>query len=104
VERLEGLRIADFSQLVQGPNTTEMLADMGADVIKIEPLHGDWQRDWSLRDADINGESVSFLTFSWGKRSIALNLKTRCAQRPHSKSSIPAMCCSRILDRALWIA
>lgn len=72
---LEGLRIADFSQLVQGPNATQMLADMGADVIKIEPLHGDWQRNWSLRDAYINGESVSFLTFNRGKRSIALNVK-----------------------------
>src|SRR5256714_10254189 len=72
---LEGLRIADFSQLVQGPNATQMLADMGADVIKIEPLHGDWQRNWSLKDAYINGESVSFLTFNRGKRSIALSLK-----------------------------
>jgi crotonobetainyl-CoA:carnitine CoA-transferase CaiB-like acyl-CoA transferase len=52
-----------------------MLADMGADVIKIEPLQGDWQRNWSLKDAYINGESVSFLTFNRGKRSITLNLK-----------------------------
>ena len=72
---LEGLRIEDFSQLVQGPNATQMLADMGADVIKIEPLQGDWQRNWSLKDAYINGEAVSFLTFNRGKRSIALNLK-----------------------------
>jgi crotonobetainyl-CoA:carnitine CoA-transferase CaiB-like acyl-CoA transferase len=72
---LEGLRIADFSQLVQGPNATQMLADMGADVIKIEPLHGDWQRHWSLKDAYINGEAISFLTFNRGKRSIAVNVK-----------------------------
>ena len=72
---LEGLRIADFSQLVQGPNATQMLADMGADVIKIEPLHGDWQRSWSLKDAYLNGESLSFLTLNRGKRSITLNLK-----------------------------
>lgn len=52
-----------------------MLADMGADVIKIEPLQGDWQRHWSLKDAYINGEAVSFLTFNRGKRSITLNLK-----------------------------
>ena len=72
---LAGLRIADFSQLVQGPNATQMLADMGADVVKVEPLHGDWQRHWSLGDAYINGEALSFLTFNRGKRSIALNLK-----------------------------
>ncbi len=72
---LQGLRVADFSQLVQGPNATQLLADMGADILKIEPLQGDWQRNWSLGDAWINGESVSFLAFNRGKRSIALNLK-----------------------------
>jgi crotonobetainyl-CoA:carnitine CoA-transferase CaiB-like acyl-CoA transferase len=72
---LHGLRIADFSQLVQGPNATQQLADMGAEILKIEPLAGDWQRNWSLGDAWINGESVSFLAFNRGKRSIALNLK-----------------------------
>lgn len=72
---LQGLRVADFSQLVQGPSATQMMADMGAEVLKIEPLHGDWQRNWSLQDAWINGESVSFLTFNRGKRSITLNLK-----------------------------
>jgi crotonobetainyl-CoA:carnitine CoA-transferase CaiB-like acyl-CoA transferase len=77
---LAGLRIADFSQLVQGPNATQMLADMGADVIKIEPLTGDWQRNWSLKDAYINGEAVSFLTFNRGKRSIAMNLKQTAAK------------------------
>jgi crotonobetainyl-CoA:carnitine CoA-transferase CaiB-like acyl-CoA transferase len=72
---LEGLRVADFSQLVQGPNATQFLADMGAEILKIEPLKGDWQRNWSLGDAYINGESVSFLAFNRGKRSVALNLK-----------------------------
>lgn len=72
---LEGLRVADFSQLVQGPNATQMLADMGADIIKVEPLHGDWQRNWSIRDTYINGESLSFLAFNRAKRSITLNLK-----------------------------
>jgi crotonobetainyl-CoA:carnitine CoA-transferase CaiB-like acyl-CoA transferase len=67
--------VADFSQLVQGPNATQALADMGAEVLKIEPLQGDWQRNWSLGDAWINGESVSFLAFNRGKRSVALNLK-----------------------------
>lgn len=73
---LQGLRIADFSQLVQGPSATQMLADMGAEVLKIEPIKGDWQRHWSAGDAWINGESVSFLAFNRGKRSITLNLKS----------------------------
>lgn len=72
---LQGLRVADFSQLVQGPNASQQFADMGAEILKIEPLQGDWQRNWSLGDAWIDGESVSFLAFNRGKRSIALNLK-----------------------------
>lgn len=72
---LEGIRVADFSQLVQGPSATQMLGDMGADVIKIEPRGGDWQRNWSIYDSYLNGESLSFLAFNRAKRSITLNLK-----------------------------
>lgn len=77
---LEGIRVADFSQLVQGPSATQMLGDMGADVIKIEPRGGDWQRNWSIYDRYVNGESLSFLAFNRAKRSITLNLKD-----PHGK-------------------
>lgn len=72
---LDGLRVADFSQLVQGPSATQFLGDMGADIVKIEPRGGDWQRNWSLHDHYINGVSLSFLAFNRAKRSIALNLK-----------------------------
>ncbi|HUZ47498.1 MAG TPA: CoA transferase [Terriglobia bacterium] len=72
---LEGVRVADFSQLVQGPSATQFLGDLGADIIKIEPRTGDWQRNWSIYDQYINGESVSFLAFNRAKRSITLNLK-----------------------------
>lgn len=72
---LEGLRVADFSQLVQGPSATQFLGDLGADIIKIEPRGGDWQRNWSIYDQYINGQSVSFLAFNRAKRSITLNLK-----------------------------
>ena len=72
---LQGLRVADFSQLVQGPSATQFLADMGADIVKIEPRGGDWSRGWSIRDCFIKGESLSFLAFNRAKRSITLNLK-----------------------------
>jgi crotonobetainyl-CoA:carnitine CoA-transferase CaiB-like acyl-CoA transferase len=48
---------------------------MGAEIVKIEPRGGDWQRHWSLHDHFINRESLSFLTFNRGKRSITINLK-----------------------------
>lgn len=72
---LKGLRVADFSQLVQGPSATQMLGDMGADILKIEPRGGDWSRSWSVGDCFMNGESLSFLAFNRAKRSITLDLK-----------------------------
>jgi crotonobetainyl-CoA:carnitine CoA-transferase CaiB-like acyl-CoA transferase len=72
---LAGIRIADFTQLLQGPFATQMLADMGAEVIKIEPPKGDFFRGWSLGDRFPAGESLSFLTVNRNKRSIALDLK-----------------------------
>ena len=72
---LEGLRVADFTQLAQGPFSTQILGDLGADVIKIEPVKGDWMRHWSMANTWVNGEGVSFLTLNRNKRSIALDLK-----------------------------
>jgi crotonobetainyl-CoA:carnitine CoA-transferase CaiB-like acyl-CoA transferase len=72
---LKGLRVADFSQLVQGPSATQLLGDLGADVVKIEPLKGEWSRAWSIGDTFLQGESLSFLAFNRAKRSITLDLK-----------------------------
>lgn len=72
---LKGLVVADFSQLAQGPWATQMLGDMGADIIKIEPIKGDWMRHYSYDNLYPEGESISFLCFNRNKRSIALNLK-----------------------------
>lgn len=73
---LKGLRVADFTQLAQGPWATQMLGDMGADIIKIEPPKGDWMRHYAYGNHYPKGESVSFLSFNRNKRSITLNLKT----------------------------
>ncbi|HUO36040.1 MAG TPA: CaiB/BaiF CoA-transferase family protein [Candidatus Acidoferrum sp.] len=72
---LKGLRVADFSQLVQGPSATQLLGDMGADIVKVEPKGGDWSRNWSVGDCFMNGESLSFIAFNRAKRSITLDLK-----------------------------
>ncbi|RKN77916.1 CaiB/BaiF CoA transferase family protein [Ulvibacterium marinum] len=72
---LNGLVVADFTQLAQGPWATQMLGDMGADIIKIEPVKGDWMRHYSYGNLYPNGESISFLSFNRNKRSIALDLK-----------------------------
>lgn len=72
---LHGLRVADFSQLVQGPSATQLLGDMGADIVKIEPRSGEWSRSWSIGDTFVQKESLSFLAFNRAKRSITLDLK-----------------------------
>lgn len=72
---LNGLIVADFTQLAQGPWATQMLGDMGAEIIKIEPVKGDWMRHYAYGNLYPEGESISFVSFNRNKRSIALNLK-----------------------------
>ncbi len=71
---LEGLRILDLTRLLPGAFCTQMLADMGAEVIKVEePGRGDYNREF----APINvKESGSFLLLNRNKKSITLNLKS----------------------------
>jgi glutaryl-CoA transferase len=73
---LEGVRILDLSRVLAGPYCTMMLADLGADVIKIEaPGSGDDTRHWGPPFAQ-GGESAYFLCVNRNKRSMTLNLKS----------------------------
>jgi crotonobetainyl-CoA:carnitine CoA-transferase CaiB-like acyl-CoA transferase len=65
MQPLENIRIADFTTMINGPYAAMMLSDMGADVIKIEPLFGD---SWRA----VGG---GFLSCNRGKRSVAVDLK-----------------------------
>jgi crotonobetainyl-CoA:carnitine CoA-transferase CaiB-like acyl-CoA transferase len=69
---LEGLRVLDFSIMLAGPYCARLLADVGADVIKIEPPEGD---DMRLRTPLREGHSTYFGQLNAGKRSLALDLK-----------------------------
>lgn len=79
---LEGLKVLDFTHLLQGPFATQMLGDLGADVIKIErKVSGDSYRKWTFQNYWIGGtESPCYLAFNRNKRSLALDLKTREAK------------------------
>ena len=71
---LDGLRILDFSHVYQGPIGTQILADYGADVIKVErPGSGDWSRAWG---PFVKGVSLPFANLNRNKRSLAVNLKS----------------------------
>jgi crotonobetainyl-CoA:carnitine CoA-transferase CaiB-like acyl-CoA transferase len=73
---LDGIRLVAFSQYLMGPVACQYLADMGADVIKVEqPGHGAWERSWAGADTFINGVSAFFLLANRNLRSVALDLK-----------------------------
>lgn len=77
---LTGLVVLDFTRVLAGPMATQILAELGAEVIKVErPRTGDESRQWEPMAA--GGESAYFFAFNRGKRSITLNLKSPRGQQ-----------------------
>jgi crotonobetainyl-CoA:carnitine CoA-transferase CaiB-like acyl-CoA transferase len=78
---LDGVRVLSFTQFLLGPSAVQFLADLGADVIKVEPRGGTlWERNWSGCDLYRNGVSVFFLSAHRNQRSLSLDLKRPEAQ------------------------
>ncbi len=72
---LEGIRVLDLTRVLAGPYCTMVLANLGAEIIKIErPGTGDDSRDFG---PFVNGESIYFISINRGKKSIAIDLKTK---------------------------
>jgi crotonobetainyl-CoA:carnitine CoA-transferase CaiB-like acyl-CoA transferase len=74
---LQGIRVLDCSIAMAGPFAAQRLGDLGADVIKIEPVNGEWQRHISAGGARGNRINVSFLSLNRNKRSLAVDLKAQ---------------------------
>ena len=71
---LHGVRVADFSRVLAGPHATMLLADLGADVIKIESPEGDGTRQWRP-PVNAVGQSTYFAGVNRGKRSVVCDLR-----------------------------
>src|SRR5947207_6387782 len=67
---LEGVRVLDLSRLVAGNTLTQVMADFGAEVVKVEPPAGDTLRAWKTKDVETN-----WRIYARNKKSLALDLR-----------------------------
>ena len=73
---LDGLKVLDCTQMLAGPLAATRLGDLGADVIKVEPVGiGEFNRTHGFEDNKIEGEMTTFLAVNRNKRSLAIDLK-----------------------------
>ncbi|NOJ50088.1 CaiB/BaiF CoA transferase family protein [Bradyrhizobium archetypum] len=75
VDLLKGIRVLSFNHFLMGPMGVQFLADLGADVIAVEPPDGAFQRKWGGADKQVDGQSMLLLTGNRNKRSLTLDLK-----------------------------
>ena len=68
---LEGIRVLDFTEIIAGPMAAMLLADMGADVIKVEPP---WGEPWRLQSQVVPLEGKTYISLNRGKKSLPLDL------------------------------
>src|SRR5258708_36348451 len=73
---LSGYRVIDLTIAMAGPLAAMRLGDLGADVVKVEPVTGEWQRHTPAGGAAGHQINASFLSLNRNKRSLAVNLKS----------------------------
>ncbi|MEC5293298.1 MULTISPECIES: CaiB/BaiF CoA transferase family protein [unclassified Aurantimonas] len=85
---LTGMRVVSFCHYLQGPACSQYLADLGADVIKIEPPKGAFERHWSGGNSYVEGISAFMLCGNRNKRSLSIDLK-----RPEAAAIMERLVC-----------
>jgi crotonobetainyl-CoA:carnitine CoA-transferase CaiB-like acyl-CoA transferase len=76
MDLLNGVKIISFNHFLMGPVGIQLLADLGADVIAVEPPGGAFQRKWGGANKSVAGQTMLFLAGNRNKRSLALDLKS----------------------------
>ncbi len=98
---LSGVRVLDFTRVLAGPFCTMLLADMGADVIKVESRAGDDTRQWGP-PFDARGRSAYYLSVNRNKRSLVLDLKGAAGQQIAQAACRQSQSSSRTSSPAGW--
>ena len=95
---LDGYKVLDFTQVLAGPTVTRLMAEMGAEILKVELApNGELSRGLPyLR----NGRSAYFIQQNRGKKSLCIDARTAKAWRSSNSSSNRSMCWSRTLRPA----
>ena len=75
MDLLKGIKVIDFTAAIAGTLNTMILADLGADVVKVEKPEGEWMRHWGIFMARTLGETDAFLALNRNKRSVQANPK-----------------------------
>ncbi|WP_459615359.1 CaiB/BaiF CoA transferase family protein [Bordetella sp. 2513F-2] len=77
---LQGYRVIDCTIAMAGPFAAQRMGDLGADVIKVEPVTGEWQRHVAAGGSEGGRINVSFLSLNRNKRSLAVDLKSEAGR------------------------
>lgn len=73
----KGLRVIELASVLAGPSVGQFFAELGAEVIKVEPPSGDVTRSWKSMDEPTDDRSAYFSSVNWGKKSWVLDLTSR---------------------------
>ena len=76
---LSGLKVVDLTNIIMGPYTTQLLGDLGADIIKVEDVNGDMTRNIGVQKS--SNMSSMYLGVNRNKRSLVLDLKNSISKK-----------------------
>ena len=96
---LDGVRVLELARYQAGPRGGMILSDLGAEVIKIEPLGGEETR---RHPPMVRGQSVYFTVYNRGKKSLCLDLRSAAARRSSPRWCRPPTSCWRTSAPASW--
>lgn len=77
MDLLAGVCIVSFNHFLAGPVAAQVLGDLGADVIAVEPVEGAFQRNWAVANHFVEGQSVNLIATGRNKRSLAVDMKSK---------------------------